>query len=324
MTEGRKRNRRGVGTEGGSRRRRRKSWKERETGPGDRKGYFDFSNVGLCFTTTHCYRTSLGSGRAVTTHMAQALEKGSGTGSLGTAGVTSHGPPEVPTGAPKPWDTQQGREPQLGHAPEGEGHEGLGSPPALPSHIPPEHGVGSLKDQHMEFAPNFLPQEHLPFEGILRLCQNMRLRGAGFSLGWNRKPNQTSIRGMAGDPQEFLPGISTSDSHGEGVPAFPRCYPGLLSQDLLQSVPTTEPPSLLPWRNWLDAILRRAGWNSLQIAILSQSAAAPSNSVSRKSVIFFFFLPHLENERFCGKGLFWMHFSIWKKKIGHNDQSGLF
>lgn len=165
---------------------------------------------------------------------------------------------------------------------------------------------------------------------------NRRLRGAGFSLGLDRKPNQTSIRGLAGDPQEFLPAISISDSHGEGVPAFPRCYPSLLSQDSLQPVPTTEPPSLLPWRNWLDAILRRAGWNSLQIAILSQSTAARSSCASRKSVIGILFY------------IFFASFSFWKmkgfvgkdcsgcisqfggkkekktKKIGHNDQSGLF
>lgn len=318
MTEGRKRNRRGVGTEGGSRRRRRKSWKERETGPGDRKGYFDFSNVGLCFTTTHCYRTSLGSGRALSPptwhkHLRRVR-------------------------APAAWALQGSRSPRGPHrCPQALGHPARqGAPARTRSRGRRARGAGVSSCSpfpHPSRARRWLPQGPAhgicsqfspPFEGILRLCQNMRLRGAVFSLGWNRKPNQTSIRGMAGDPQEFLPGISSSDSHREGVPAFPRCYPGLLSQDLLQPVPTTEPPSLLPWRNWLDAILRRAGWNSLQIAILSQSAAAPSDSVSRKSVINFFFLPRLENERFCGKGLFWMHFSIWKKKkIGHNDQSGL-
>lgn len=56
----------------------------------------------------------------------------------------------------------------------------------------------------------------------------------------------------------------------------------------LQFAFTTEPLSLLPPRNWLDAILSRAGWNSLQIAILSESTATSSNCASRKSVIDFF------------------------------------
>lgn len=195
--------------------------------------------------------------------------------------------------------------------------QGLGCPPALPS----------LKDQHMESVPNSHPcaQQRFPFEGILRLCPNRRLRGAAFSLAWNKKTTQSSIRR---DPQEFLPGSAS---------LVPTGKVSLHSQGVIpaQPVPSTEPPSLLPWRNWLDAILRRAGWNSLQIAILSQSAAARSNCASRKSVIgisFYFILFclvfFLENERVCGKGLFWMRFSIWKKKkkkkIGHNDQSGLF
>lgn len=221
---------------------------------------------------------------SVTTHMAQALEKGSGSSSLGTAGVGSHRCPRDPHRCPK----------ALGHP------RKAGSPSS--DTIQREKGTRgwaplllSLPHPSRTSTWNLFPistpglrWEHLPFEGILRLCPNGRLRGAGFSLGWNRKPNQTSLRGMAGDPQEFLPGISISDSHGEGVPAFPRCFPSLLSHDLLQPVPTMEPPSLLPWRNWLDAILRRAGWNSLQIAILSQSTAARSNSVSRRSVIDFF------------------------------------
>lgn len=159
MTEGRKRNRRGVGTEGGSRRRRRKSWKERETGPGVRKDTLT-SAMSVCVSPPRTVKgPRWGRPSSVTTHTAQALEKGSGTSSLGAAGVGSHRTPEVFTGPPKALGhPAQGREPQLGHTLEGEGHEGLGSPPALPSHIPPEHGTGSLKGQHMEFVPNFHPR----------------------------------------------------------------------------------------------------------------------------------------------------------------------
>lgn len=202
---------------------------------------------------------------SVTTHMAQALEKGSGSSSLGTARVGSHRCPQGP-GTPR-----QGRGAPARARSRGRRARGAGVSSCSPFPHPSRTSTWNL----FPISTPGLRRERLPFEGILRLCPDGRLRGAGFSLGWNRKPNQTSLRGMAGDPQEFLPGISTSDSHGEGVPAFPRCYPGLLSQDLLQPVPTMEPPSLLPWRNWLDAILRRAGWNSLQIAILSQSAALP-------------------------------------------------
>lgn len=250
---------------------------------------------------------------SVTTHTAQALEEGSGTSSLGSTGL---GSPQVP---PRLWDTQpKAGSPSSATLQRDKGTRGWG---LLLLSLPTSLLNAALAPSRTSTWNLFplptpvLRQECLPFEGILRLCPNRRLGGAGFSWGWNRKPNQTPIRGMAGDPQEFLPGSSTSGSHGEGVPAFPRCYPGLLSQASLQPVPTTEPSSLLPWRNWLDAILRRAGWNSLQIAILSQSAASRSNCASRKSVMEFFFFPFvflLENERFCGKGLFWIHFSICK------------
>lgn len=176
---------------------------------------------------------------SVTTPMAQALEKGSGSSSLGTAGL---GSPQVPSprqGAPA-WTRSAGRRAR------GAGLSSC-SPFPHPSCAPSRTSTWNL----LPISTPVLTQERLPFEGILRLCPNRRLGGAAFSLGQKRKPNQTSIRGMAGDPQEFLPGSSSSssisDSHGEGVPAFPRCYPGLLSQDSLQPVPNhgaTQPPAL--------------------------------------------------------------------------------
>lgn len=130
-----------------------------------------------------------------------------------------------------------------------------------------------------------------------------RLEGAGFILVWKRK--QSLLRGLAGGIQHQLRTRRKREAAlqaaaprrqfpvGNIPKQLPRCAAlrrgALLGKEALQFAFSTAPLSPLPPRNWLDAILRRAGWNSLQIAILFESTATSSNCASRKSVIDFFF-----------------------------------
>lgn len=128
-----------------------------------------------------------------------------------------------------------------------------------------------------------------------------RLEGAGFSLVWKRK--QSLLRGLAGGTQHQLGTRRRREAAlqaaaprrqfpiGNIPKQLPRCAAprrgAPVGKEALQFAFSTAP---LSPRNWLGAILRRAGWNSSQIAILFESAATSSNCASRKSVIDFFLI----------------------------------
>lgn len=147
----------------------------------------------------------------------------------------------------------------------------------------------------MEFVPNFHPCAQtaaFPSGRHPEAVSKQEAQRSWIQFGLEQK-NRTK------SPSEGIPRNSSQDQHLW----FPRgrcpCIAkvlSLLSQDSLQPAPTTEPPSLLPWRNWLDAILRRAGWNSLQIAILSQIRCCPFQLCEQKKcdwyfILFYFILP---------------------------------
>lgn len=165
--------------------------------------------------------------------------------------------------------------------------------------------VASLPDRCTGFLPNLNSHEHMGVSLVQRHPLNCdvwmywRLEEAGFILVWKTElgsrdgwghPPPAEVLGkkrcflLAAAPQQIPQGMCPCGSQG----VLPWTETILVRKAALQFAFTTEPLSLLPPRNLLDAILSRAGWNSLQIAILSESTATSSNCASRKSMIDFF------------------------------------